>query len=206
MGFVFFFPSAIVGPTFSYRKYIQFIKKEEEFNDIPNTFIPSLKCFFEAIATGYIILALDRQMNHQSLLTQEFSALSFSSKMTRIMIAGISTKNINYIVARCRYYCAWKLSETSCVATGFGYNGEGKWDRLENVDILKVEFAPNPRAVFENWNKNTANWLKYDVYVRLIESLKMPVSYSGFITALLSAFWHGKIMKTNSKGSTQNTT
>lgn len=52
-------------------------------------------------------------------------------------------------LARCGYYFVWRLSEAAHIASGFAYNGmRGKdvlWDRVENVEILKIEFLDAPR-------------------------------------------------------------
>ncbi len=67
---------------------------------------------------------------------------------------------LGFALFRGRYYFAWYLSEVSFVASGAGYAGSGKWDRVRNVYPLQVEFAENIRAITSNWNVCTANWLK----------------------------------------------
>jgi lysophospholipid acyltransferase len=86
---------------------------------------------------------------------------------------------------------------TVSIATGLGYNGVNPkhpnrhlFDRLENISIHQVEFAPSPKAVFESWNKNTASWLKRSVYVRII-SITGSVSAATYATYFISALWHG---------------
>ena len=65
-----------------------------------------------------------------------------------------------------------------------------RFDRLENISIHEVEFAPSPKVVMESWNKNTASWLKRSVYVRII-SLTGSTSLATFGTYFVSALWHG---------------
>jgi lysophospholipid acyltransferase len=95
-------------------------------------------------------------------------------------------------VARTKYYCAWKLSESACIACGLGFNPSSlnRWDRLQNINIMAVEFSENSRAFMENWNINTATWLKENIYLRLL-SKRIPKLRATILTALTSAFWHG---------------
>lgn len=81
---------------------------------------------------------------------------------------------------RLKYYGAWSLSEGACILTGLGYNGVDpasgklKWNRVTNVEPLKLEFAENARAYLEAWNMNTNHWLKNYVYLRITPKGKKP--------------------------------
>ncbi|OCT94406.1 hypothetical protein XELAEV_18012077mg [Xenopus laevis] len=74
-------------------------------------------------------------------------------------------------------------------AAGFGYNGisedgTDRWDLLSNLDIVKIETATSFKMFIDNWNIQTAVWLKEVCYDR---SPYNPL----FSTFMLSAFWHG---------------
>jgi lysophospholipid acyltransferase len=98
---------------------------------------------------------------------------------------------------RCRYYFAWTLSEGSGIMAGLGFNGydssgNEKWDRLMNVDVLRIEFADTPRLLTTYWNFATANWLKNYVYLRQAKSIQHKVpKWAVYLTNMVSAFWHG---------------
>ena len=106
------------------------------------------------------------------LLGDEFLKLGFLSRV--LYTYGFA------FASRLKYYGAWSLSEGACILTGLGYNGvdaktgKAKWDRVTNVEPLKLEFAENARALLESWNMNTNQWLKNYVYLRITPKGKKP--------------------------------
>ena len=81
--------------------------------------------------------------------------------------------------------------------SGLGYNGidpttkKARWDRLNNVDAWGLESAQNARGYMESWNKNTNNWLRNYVYLRVTPKGKKPGFRATLTTFSTSAFWHG---------------
>jgi lysophospholipid acyltransferase len=146
---VFFYPAALVGPTFSFNDYMAFINREDDYEDIPSSIVPTVKCFSTALVSAFVVLVYGPTYNHLALLSPAVYTLSFLQKCLLIFKCAL--------VGRTTYYCAWKLSETACILSGLGYNGNGKWDRLENVNVYAVETAENPRALLTHWNKNTVH-------------------------------------------------
>lgn len=143
------------------------------------------------------MLVISPSLNHQLILNQkEIMAASFAWKWVLIVVCGSGKKSLNEPVARCKYYCAWKMSEAACILTGLGYNciseNGNSWNRLENVNILNVESSKSPKDLIANWNKNTAIWLKRDIYIRLLEC-GVSTDKATLLTACVSAFWHGTI-------------
>ncbi|XP_018588794.2 membrane-bound O-acyltransferase domain-containing protein 2 isoform X2 [Scleropages formosus] len=74
-------------------------------------------------------------------------------------------------------------------AAGFGFNGYNKdgtprWDLISNLRILDIEFATSFKMFLDNWNIQTALWLKRVCYERC------PYNPTA-ATFLLSAIWHG---------------
>ncbi|KAJ7361792.1 Lysophospholipid acyltransferase 1 [Desmophyllum pertusum] len=67
---------------------------------------------------------------------------------------------------------------------GYDENGKAKWDRVTNVNILKMEFATSMKMACDNWNISTALWLRRTVYERSSRHRTVAV----FIT---SSLWHG---------------
>jgi len=98
---------------------------------------------------------------------------------------------------RLKYYGVWSLTEGACILSGMGYNGidgktgKARWDRLNNVYPWGIETAQNSRAYLENWNKNTNNWLRQYVYLRVTPHGKKPGFRASLVTFTTSAFWHG---------------
>ncbi len=68
-------------------------------------------------------------------------------------------------IYRSKFYFVWYMAEAGCIATGFGYNGEDaqgntRWDKLNNIDLLQVEFGTGMTQLTNSWNKGVNNWLK----------------------------------------------
>jgi len=96
---------------------------------------------------------------------------------------------ISILAIRMRYYFAFKMAEAVNNMCGLGFNGydekgRSKWDRITNVNILKLEFATNLKEVLDNWNICTVLWLRRVVYDRVPYHRTLAVF-------ALSAFWHG---------------
>jgi lysophospholipid acyltransferase len=158
-------------------------------------------------------MRFSNQWNYEFLLTDGFLRMPIWKRLLTIQIIGL--------VARTKYYFAWKLSEGACNLSGLGYTGPNPtyidsettpnvpqhlWDRCENVDILGFELAPNPKLMIDAWNKKTVSWLRHTIYTRLVhpKTTKSPPSSSSsssssanmgpwvpLITYLVSALWHG---------------
>ncbi|KAF7478577.1 Hypothetical predicted protein [Marmota monax] len=74
-------------------------------------------------------------------------------------------------------------------AAGFGFSGMDKdgrccWDLLSNLNIWKIETATSFKMYLENWNIQTAAWLKCVCYERVPWCPTV-------LTFILSALWHG---------------
>jgi lysophospholipid acyltransferase len=90
---------------------------------------------------------------------------------------------------RFKFYFAWKMAEGGCVIAGFGFEGYDRdgnaigWRGVENVDIWRLETAPNIQDQSRYWNKRTQQWLERYTYNRTGQSLIM--------TYFVSSLWHG---------------
>ncbi|PIO38567.1 hypothetical protein AB205_0181250, partial [Aquarana catesbeiana] len=74
-------------------------------------------------------------------------------------------------------------------AAGYGFNGldekgNPKWDLIYNLNIWNIEMASSFKMYVDNWNIQTAAWLKRVCYDR-------APKYRTGLTFLLSALWHG---------------
>lgn len=58
--------------------------------------------------------------------------------------------NLSMTFYRFRYYSAWELADASIRACGAAYNGRdekgnAKWDRIESLNLVKIETGYNVR-------------------------------------------------------------
>ncbi|XP_030054759.1 membrane-bound glycerophospholipid O-acyltransferase 2 isoform X2 [Microcaecilia unicolor] len=96
---------------------------------------------------------------------------------------------LSLLAARPKYYFAWTLADAINNAAGFGFQGYDRdgapcWDLISNLRIRNIEFSTSFKMFIDNWNIQTALWLKRVCYER--------ASFSPTVqTFLLSAIWHG---------------
>ncbi|KAJ3171322.1 lysophospholipid acyltransferase, partial [Irineochytrium annulatum] len=189
LGFVCFFPSFLVGPSFEFKDYDDFIARRKPFDKIPSRVWPVTRCLLYAVGMLYIYIRFGSTWNFDIATKPEFMEQPFWARLAWLQVYGF--------MSRTKYYGAWKLSEGACIIAGIGFNGydeKGKprWDRAENVDIFNLEFASNPQTMMGGWNKRTNYWLRNSVYLRLSSKPgQKPTGAATIVTYLVSAFWHG---------------
>ncbi|ELR25469.1 Membranebound O-acyltransferase domain containing protein 2, putative [Acanthamoeba castellanii str. Neff] len=179
LGFAFFFPSFLAGPTMEMSDYLAFIN-----GDI---WLPTLQTvglafmFLPGPALGNVYFPID------NFLTRPFLDAPFLVKFGEMWL-------ILFLV-RCKYYFGWYMGEGGFVACGFSYNGTDargrvRWDRVPVNRPLGVELPENMREVTDSWNICTSSWLKQYVYLRFSPDGK-PNMLATMLTYFTSAFWHG---------------
>lgn len=195
LGYCFFYPSLISGPTFTMKEYLDFIEGKI-FADCEGKRVPpgAIKKALSKLFIGTLwlpFLALGGYFNIFFCSEDQFREWPFFYKIAFHFIACFLFKPM--------YYYAWTLAEGSQILIGYGYNGstidpvtkEKKlhWNRAMNINIFEIEFPKNVSTVALSWNIGVNRFLKYYVYTRLLSSgfykLANPVTY------FISSFWHG---------------
>eukprot|EP01117_Protostelium_nocturnum_P011104 TRINITY_DN4032_c0_g1_i1.p1 TRINITY_DN4032_c0_g1~~TRINITY_DN4032_c0_g1_i1.p1 ORF type:complete len:466 (-),score=113.71 TRINITY_DN4032_c0_g1_i1:43-1440(-) len=191
-GFVYFFCGFLAGPAIEIREYQKFIDYSM-FNDsycqgeVPPSGKPALKALISGLAFLPLVI-LSGYFPVTMFTTEAYAHAPIWEKTLRMFI--------HPALVRMKYYFGWYLSEGACNLIGIGYNGldkngKPKWDRCKNVQVLKVEWAPNMRSVTTYWNLRTGDWLKNYVYLRLTPEGQRPTMFATIATYSASAFWHG---------------
>ncbi|KAJ3210992.1 lysophospholipid acyltransferase [Dinochytrium kinnereticum] len=189
LGYVFFFPSFLVGPALDFRDYQAFINIEEPFNNIPSRVLPVLTSLLYAVVSLVAYVKCASAFSYENATTAEFLQRPLWHRFLFLQVAGL--------ISRVKFYVAWKLAEGACDLTGIGFTGRdaatGKhvWTRGANVDIIGMEFGANPKAMIGAWNMKTGAWLRNYVYLRLTKPGQKPHPIVAIITYMVSAFWHG---------------
>ncbi|XP_007969733.2 lysophospholipid acyltransferase 2 isoform X3 [Chlorocebus sabaeus] len=191
------FMGILAGPLCSYKDYITFIegrsyhmtqsgengKEETQYERTepsPNTAVIQklLICGLSLLFHLTICTTLPVEYN----IDEHFQATA--SWPTKIIYLYISL-----LAARPKYYFAWTLADAINNAAGFGFrgydkNGAARWDLISNLRIQQIEMSTSFKMFLDNWNIQTALWLKRVCYER--------TSFSPTIqTFILSAIWHG---------------
>lgn len=181
--YVLFFPAVLVGPCFEFVEYMDYctgkIFKKANLESAPSSILPALSTLLKAGGV-YIMFEMHRMMPVKDVVYGDFSPLY----RALYLFATVTC-------VRAKYYFAWYMSESGCIASGFGFNGRTEhgyaWDRLNNIDWWAVEFGDSFPTLTNGWNKGVNNWLKNYIYNR--------VPFNKFLanvcTKLTSAFWHG---------------
>lgn len=204
-GYVFFFPSLLVGPAFDFAEYRRWL--DCTMFDVPATIDPAKKPptrrkrkiprsgtpAMLKLAAGLIWIVLFLKLSAlyypEVLLEDDYPSHGFLHRLWILHMVGFT--------ARAKYYGVWTMTEGSCILAGLGYNGvdpvTGKvsWDRLRNISPWEVEFAQNCRGYLGGWNINTNKWLRNYMYLRVTPRGKKPGFRASLATFTTSAFWHG---------------
>ncbi|KAJ3413171.1 lysophospholipid acyltransferase [Chytridiales sp. JEL 0842] len=206
LGFIFFYPAFLVGPSFDFQGYQQFIHDLPPFKNnvhppLAGRLLKTLECFVVAVFMLVLHMALLPMFDFEFTVLDAYLNYPLWKRYLYVSICGF--------VQRSSFYVAWKLAEGACVLSGFGYNGvdtrtnQHKWNRCENVQILHIELAENPKMYYGAWNIQSALWLRRCVYVRICpetrknmtpaerESARKSQGMATFLTFVVSAFWHG---------------
>ncbi|KAK5069694.1 Lysophospholipid acyltransferase [Lithohypha guttulata] len=200
--YVLFFPALFTGPAFDfndYKRYIETTMFEVKKGDpapptrgqgrIPRSGTPATLKLVEGLVWILLFLQLGAYYYPGFVLTDQYWTYSFPRRVWYLYALGFTS--------RLKYYGVWTLTEGGCIMSGLGYNGidpvtkKARWDRLNNVYPWGIESAQNARGYMEGWNKNTNNWLRNYVYLRVTPRGKKPGFRATLITFTTSAFWHG---------------
>ncbi|AOA63715.1 Broad-specificity lysophospholipid acyltransferase [Komagataella phaffii CBS 7435] len=201
LGYAFFFPSLLTGPSFDYSDYQNFINTEL-FSDVPDTKRPgkrrkrmipkSGRIAFAKVVQGAAWAAIwITSLNY--ITTDYLFTVEYQQKP--LIVKGIVLTILGFTY-RLKYYAVWLISEGCCILVGIGYNGydasTGKfyWNRVQNIAPWEFETGQNVRTCLEAWNMNTNKWLKNFIYLRSAKNNK-PGFLSTLLTFATSAFWHG---------------
>lgn len=191
------FMGILAGPLCSYKDYITFIEgrschaapsgksgKEEMPYERPEP-SPNAAVVQKLLVCAVSLLfhlTVSRTLPVEYNIDEHFRASA--SWPTRVLYLYVSL-----LAARPKYYFAWTLADAINNAAGFGFRGYDEqgaacWDLISNLRIQQIEMSTSFKMFLDNWNIQTALWLKRVCYER--------ASWNPTIqTFILSAIWHG---------------
>ncbi|KAL8952562.1 MAG: hypothetical protein Q9222_001516, partial [Ikaeria aurantiellina] len=204
-GYILFFPSLFAGPSFDFVDYQRWIETTmfevpsgtdpkkapptRKKRKIPRSGTPATMKAVFGLLWIFLFLKFSAWYNTDLVIGDSYVQYSFPRRVWILAMLGFST--------RMKYYGVWYLTEGACILSGLGYKGVDpktgrvQWNRLENVNPWGMETAQNTRAYLENWNKNTNNWLRNYMYLRVTPKGKKPGFRASLATFATSAVWHG---------------
>lgn len=189
------FMSILAGPCSNFNEYVGFIEgrhiqsklledKRKEctiFTDpSPNKAVITKLTI--CVVSLILFLTVSKAFPLKYMLDDKF--IDESSLLWKLLYLYIST-----MACKPKYYFAWTLADAVNNAAGYGFNGideDGnfRWDLISNLNIWNIEMATSFKMYIDNWNIQTAAWLKRVCYDR-------APKYRTGLTFLLSAIWHG---------------
>lgn len=190
------FMGILAGPLCSYKDYIAFIEgraphmaqsgengKEEQHGKAEPS--PNAAVTEKLLVCGLSLLfhlTISSMLPVEYNIDERFQATaSWPTKATYLYVS--------LLAARPKYYFAWTLADAINNAAGFGFrgydkNGVARWDLISNLRIQQIEMSTSFKMFLDNWNIQTALWLKRVCYERATFSPTVQ-------TFFLSAIWHG---------------
>ncbi|XP_069053348.1 lysophospholipid acyltransferase 2b isoform X3 [Lepisosteus oculatus] len=191
------FMGILAGPTCSYKDYISFIEgtayhqkhleangkengKYKQSDPSPETDV--IHKLAVCAVSLLVYLTVSRRFTVERNVDDVFTAST--PVYTQVLYLYLSM-----LATRPKYYFVWTLADAINNAAGFGFNGYNKdgsprWDLISNLRIVDIEFATSFKMFLDNWNIQTALWLKRVCYERC------PYNPTA-ATFILSAMWHG---------------
>ncbi|XP_072267727.1 lysophospholipid acyltransferase 1 [Pyxicephalus adspersus] len=189
------FMSILAGPCSSFQDYISFIEGrhiQSKLKDVnlkekgyvqdpsPNKAVLHKMCI--CLVSLVVFLTISKAFPVAYIVDDTF--IKESSFLTRLGYLYIAT-----MASKPKYYFAWTLADAVNNAAGYGFSGVDekgnfRWDLINNLNIWNIETATSFKMYIDNWNIQTAAWLKRVCYDR-------APKYRTALTFLLSALWHG---------------
>lgn len=192
MSYVYFCGGAISGPWYEYKDFIQMIRSEGHYKNVPSTLIPALTRYVNAwmcVGAGLCLalVGFDEDNLMEPFFLENPSLFYKFGYLWGALKCIMST----YLVGFC-------FMEVGAIGSGLGYNGNDengnpKFDRVLSCNIYKLETSYKVKDFLANWNISTHQWLKYYVYLRMLPNNKRAAinASAALATFTVSAIWHG---------------
>lgn len=199
LSFVYFYPTAIIGPSLEYKDFINFICEDDCYSRLNENILYILRTGFLYFIGSFACMIF-------------YAVISQKLPVSRVVEEDFGKHNLFYVLAyiyccipavRAKYYSGWLLSYSIVIFTGAAYtetkNKNGKLEKSLKKgsygSIVTCEWGINPKYSMIDWNNTIHLWLKYNVLTRVINIERKPFKNNWGIASLLtfisSAVWHG---------------
>lgn len=158
IGYIVFFPSAILGPFFEYKIYYNYIYNLEDFNDVKeienkstisekqidsliypkSKFNIVIQRTIKALVYAVVYALCQKYFDYKMFFElREFRLREFISVLFAFSLMF-------------RYIIGWMFSEAHLALCGISYNKENNdYQGIKLVDDIKVTFFPDPNNIFQ---------------------------------------------------------
>jgi lysophospholipid acyltransferase len=193
LSYIYFYGSAIVGPSYDYKVHEEFINRQGDYARDYHTLLPTLAYVGSGFINMMVVVLFEKTYNAFGTLTPEFAKRDFLGKCVYMVLSAQVMKSL--------YFTPWLVSTASVTAAGLNYNLQGKtfferYGKVISVRPINHEIADNIKDKIDEWNIPVQQWLKNYVYFRIVtqeEARKNPkkAALASNITFMVSALWHG---------------
>ncbi|XP_071521262.1 lysophospholipid acyltransferase 5 isoform X1 [Panulirus ornatus] len=152
-----YFPASfMVGPQFSMRRYLDFVKGTLVGCELPPCLLPGLL----RGGLGLVYLTVYQVgiswIPDAFINSEEYNALTL---WQRHMMVGLWAKITLY-----KYISCWLIAEGVCIMSGLAFNGWDsaggmRWDGCRNVNVLLWEGSTQFGHLIQSFNTNTNAWV-----------------------------------------------
>ena len=207
LSFAFFYPSAVIGPSFEFRDFYNFIYFKDCYANLPIKLTMIYGAYYGLLSV--LMMAFYGGFSPRYPLSYVGSV----EYGTKSLLYRFMYLNFSMALHRAKFYSGWLLSYTGFIFSGIAYTETPRDKSEPNVlteingpvvksfikgkygDIIDCEFGINPKTKITSWNNTVHLWLKYNVFLRMI-NINHPMCLNNFglaslMTFMLSAFWHG---------------
>ena len=148
----FYCNTAAVGVFFEFRDYKKFIECTDEYKNIPNPLMASLKWLAQCLIFMGIFAVGGKLIPLEYCWSENFDKHSFPYRVLFYFVAAFPK--------RAFYYSPFSATTGAIIASGFGYNGiktvkekeVHQWDKVIGVYWFECETIISPVEVFRYWN------------------------------------------------------
>ncbi|EQC29181.1 hypothetical protein SDRG_13055, partial [Saprolegnia diclina VS20] len=179
LGFIYFFPTFLVGPGFEFHEYIAWATTHR----VAPWTVHAKNLLLAIMCIGLFFVS-------DNFPIETIDAPTFYPELP--FVARCLLQCLSVALYRFRFYMVWSLAELGGALAGYGYSTErNQWDGLTNNNILFVELPVNMRVAINGWNIKVALWLNTYVYQRVALRKGKPTAFSTLASFMVSALWHG---------------
>nr|XP_053646763.1 LOW QUALITY PROTEIN: lysophospholipid acyltransferase 5-like [Cherax quadricarinatus] len=182
-----YFPASfMVGPQFSMRRYLDFVKGTLVGCELPPCLVPGLLRGGSGLVYLVVYQVGISWLPDTFLSSQEYYDMPV---WQRHVMVGLWAKITLY-----KYISCWLIAEGVCIVSGLAFNGRNSagdmlWDGCRNVNILLWEGSTQFGHLIQSFNTNTNAWVAQYVYKRLRFLNNRYISQ--ILALIFLAVWHG---------------